>query len=46
MAIAVSVWIPLFGIVWSQNYSGFLALIPGFAGAYAGYLIKKVIVSQ
>ena len=46
IALAVSVWIPLFGIVWSQNYSGFLALIPGFAGAYAGYLIKKVIVSQ
>jgi len=46
IAIAVSVWIPLFGIVLSQNYGGFLALIPGFAGAYAGYLMKKVIVNQ
>jgi len=43
IALMVSIWIPLFGMVISQNYGGFLALIPGFLGAFAGYYLRKNI---
>lgn len=43
IALLVSVWIPLFSIVSTQNFGAFLAFIPGFIGAYAGYLIKKAL---
>jgi len=43
IALAVSVWIPLFGIVFTQNFGSLLALLPGFAGAYAGYGFRKLI---
>ena len=39
-ALAVSAWIPLFGIVATFNFATLLALIPGFAGAYLGYMLK------
>jgi hypothetical protein len=40
-ALAVSIWIPLFGILSAQNFGSLLALVPGFAGAYLGYLFKR-----
>ena len=40
-ALAVSLWIPLFEIVSTQNFGTLLALIPGFAGAYLGYILKR-----
>ena len=40
-ALAVSIWIPLFGIVATFNFATLLALIPGFAGAYLGYMLKR-----
>ncbi len=40
-ALAVSMWIPLFGIVTTFNFGSLLALVPGFAGAYLGYLLKR-----
>jgi hypothetical protein len=40
-ALAVSVWIPLLGIIVSNNYSSLLALLFGFAGAYLGSFIKN-----
>ena len=40
-ALAVSIWIPLFGILSAQNFGALLALVPGFAGAYLGFIIKK-----
>ena len=46
IALAVSLWIPLFSIISTQNYGAFLALIPGFIGAYAGWLVKKLIVMR
>lgn len=45
IALAVSLWIPLYSILSTHNYGAFLALIPGFIGAYAGYLLKKLIVN-
>jgi len=40
IALAVSVWIPLINIFFTQNYGSILALIPGFAGAFTGYWLK------
>jgi len=40
-ALAVSIWIPLFGILSTHNFGSLLALVPGFAGAYLGYLFKR-----
>jgi len=40
-AVAVSIWIPLFGILSTHNFGSLLALVPGFAGAYLGYLFKR-----
>ena len=40
IGLAISAWIPLRAILQTHNYGAFLALIPGFAGAYIGYFIK------
>jgi hypothetical protein len=45
IALLVSIWIPLWAIVSTHNYGGFLALLPGFAGAYIGYYFRKALVS-
>ena len=41
-ALAVGIWIPLFGIIAHANYGLLLVLIIAFAGAYAGALIRKI----
>jgi hypothetical protein len=41
-ALAVGIWIPLFGIISHANYGSLLALIIAFVGAYAGALIRKI----
>jgi len=40
-ALAVSIWIPVFGILSTHNFGSLLALVPGFAGSYLGYLLKR-----
>jgi hypothetical protein len=40
-ALAVGIWVPLFGIALSQNYGSLLALVVAFAGAYAGMALRK-----
>jgi hypothetical protein len=42
-AVAVGAWVPLFGIVSSQNYGSLLALAPALAGAYAGALARRAL---
>ena len=32
-ALAVSIWIPIFGILSTHNFGSLLALVPGIAGA-------------
>jgi hypothetical protein len=39
IALAGSIWIPLISVVSTHNYGGWLALIPGFFGAFLGYLL-------
>jgi hypothetical protein len=41
-ALLVSLWIPLFNILTSQNYGSLIALAPGLIGAYLGYFIRKI----
>ena len=43
IALAVSIWIPLYCIVLSNNLGSMIALIPGFIGAYFGHFIKENI---
>jgi hypothetical protein len=43
-ALAVGIWIPVFGIVGRGNYGSLLALAFAFAGAYGGMLLRRVIV--
>jgi uncharacterized membrane protein YeaQ/YmgE (transglycosylase-associated protein family) len=45
IALAVSIWIPLFDIASSNNFGSLIALIPGFIGAYFGQFIKKNITN-
>jgi hypothetical protein len=40
-AIAVSIWIPIFGIVCNSNYGTLMALVFGFIGAHLGFYISK-----
>lgn len=41
IALACSIWIPLFSILSTHNYGSLLALIPGFIGAYGGYFVRR-----
>ena len=43
IALLVSLWTPLAGIILTQNAGGILALVPAFAGAYTGYWFKQII---
>lgn len=45
-ALAVSIWVPLFENMSSNNYGALFAFIPGFAGAYIGYYIKHLITKK
>lgn len=42
-AVAVGVWIPLFGVLVSGNGASVLALIIAFVGAYAGGFVRKAL---
>jgi lipid-A-disaccharide synthase-like uncharacterized protein len=46
VALAVSIWIPLSSILFTHNYGGLLALIPGFIGAYIGFFIAIKIFNR
>jgi len=41
VAIAVSIWIPVFNIILKQNPESLIAFIPGFAGAWLGENLGK-----
>jgi hypothetical protein len=46
VALAVSIWIPIAGVVFSNNFGAVIALIPGFIGAYFGHFVKKSATSR
>jgi hypothetical protein len=46
IALAVALWIPLFGILSNYNMASLFALIPAIAGAYAGSLVKRKIFTH
>jgi len=43
IALAVGIWIPLYGIYSTQNFGSLLALLPGFIGAYTGWWIERIL---
>lgn len=43
IALAISMWIPLLEIIKTHSYAALFAFVPGFAGAYTGYLIRYLI---
>ena len=43
-AIPVGIWIPMFGIVRTQNFAAVLALVVAFTGAFLGMVIRNGIV--
>lgn len=44
-ALAVGLWIPILGIVQTQNYGSLLALGVAFVGAYAGMGLRRLAAS-
>lgn len=42
-ALAVGVWVPLFGIVRHHNFGSLLALAVAFFGAYAGAMTRRFV---
>jgi hypothetical protein len=40
-ALAVSIWIPLFGIINHSNYGTLLIFVFGFMGAYGGSALRN-----
>lgn len=45
-ALLVSIWIPVAGVLMTQNFGSLLAIVPGFIGAYAGYGFKRMIAKS
>ena len=43
-ALGVGLWIPIYAVASSRNYGSLLALVPAFAGAYAGMGLRRVFV--
>jgi hypothetical protein len=41
-ALAVGIWIPLYGVLWAHNYGCLIALIPAFLGAYLGAGLRSL----
>ena len=46
IALAVGAWIPIYGIIFIQNYGSLLALLPGIIGAYTGWWIEKIMTTK
>lgn len=43
LALLVGVWIPLHGILISHNFGSIIALVPAFLGAYAGWMLRRLL---
>lgn len=43
-ALAVGLWIPVYGLLWTHNFSSFLALVPAFLGSYIGAAIRSLAI--
>jgi hypothetical protein len=43
-ALAIGLWIPVYGIVVASNYGSLLAILFAFAGAYAGMAGRKTLL--
>lgn len=43
-ALTIGIWIPLWNIISTHNYSSLLSLCVSFLGAYIGYAFKKLLL--
>ena len=43
-ALALGIWIPLWGVIVTHNFGSLLALVLAFAGVYAGWAYRLVIM--
>ena len=41
LALAVGIWIPLYGTFFSHNFGSIIALVIAFIGAYAGWAFRN-----
>jgi len=46
IALAVGAWIPLYGIIFIQNFGSLISLLPGIIGAYTGWWIEKILTTE
>jgi hypothetical protein len=46
LALLVGVWIPLNEIIFAHGYGSIIALVIAFVGAYAGWLLRKMLVNN
>jgi fructose-specific phosphotransferase system IIC component len=46
IALAVGIWIPLYGIISTQNFGSLIALLPGIIGAFTGWWIDKILTEK
>ena len=46
IALAVGAWIPLYGIIFAQNFGSLLSLLPGIIGAYTGWWIERILTEK
>ncbi len=46
IALAVGVWIPIYGIFFIQNFGSLLALLPAIIGAYTGWWIERILTEK
>ncbi len=42
-ALAIGLWIPLWGILHAHNFSMLFVLIFPFVGAYAGWAVRRIL---
>jgi len=46
IALAVGIWLPIYGIIFTQNFGSLLALLPAIIGAYTGWWIEKILTAE
>lgn len=43
-ALAIGLWIPIYGIASASNYGSLLAIVFAFSGAYAGMACRRTLL--
>ena len=46
LALLVGIWIPLYELIFTHGVGGIVALGVAFVGAYAGWLLRRMLVNN